>query len=127
MQDAVGVVLIPVGRSFRSLPDNEIRCLFLPVERSAPYFIESNANPLPILRQRARLLFAERRQPVRIRIERTRLSMAHNGQRAHFASSSLAMDSMCTSSGPSASRSVRELAHIAASSKSWHTPAAPCA
>src|SRR3954451_8676234 len=44
-----------------------------------------------------------------------------------FFSSVLAIASRCTSSGPSASRSVRVCAHIAASGKSSQTPAAPCA
>src|SRR5579885_1976488 len=47
--------------------------------------------------------------------------------RSYFASSSFATVSRCTSSGPSASRRVREFAHIAAYSKSWETPAPPCA
>ena len=42
-------------------------------------------------------------------------------------SSHFAMDSRWTSSGPSASRKVRELAQAAASSKSSETPAPPCA
>jgi len=41
--------------------------------------------------------------------------------------SSFAMFSLCTSSGPSARRSVRALAHIHARGVSWHTPCAPCA
>ena len=42
-------------------------------------------------------------------------------------SSSLAIVSRCTSSGPSASRSVRACAHACARNVSWLTPCAPCA
>src|SRR6185369_9140641 len=44
-----------------------------------------------------------------------------------FESSSFAIASRWTSSGPSASRIVREWAHADASGKSSDTPAAPCA
>src|SRR5207302_7357132 len=44
-----------------------------------------------------------------------------------FPSSSLATASVCTSSGPSASRRVRTLAHALARKVSCETPAAPCA
>src|ERR1043165_8151525 len=44
-----------------------------------------------------------------------------------FFSSSFAIASRCTSSGPSAKRSVRELAHAAAHSKSCEIPPPPCA
>src|ERR1700722_9157994 len=43
----------------------------------------------------------------------------------HRPSSNFAMDSRCTSSGPSASRSVRELAHPHARGKSPETPPPP--
>ena len=46
---------------------------------------------------------------------------------ACFFNSHFATASRCTSSGPSASLRVRELAHAAAHSKSWQTPAPPCA
>src|ERR1700729_1493168 len=42
-------------------------------------------------------------------------------------SSRRASERLCTSSGPSANRRVRALAHRYASGKSWLTPAAPCA
>src|SRR5437899_2076511 len=45
----------------------------------------------------------------------------------HFPSSHFAIDSVCTSSGPSASRSVRTLAQALARNVSSETPAPPCA
>src|SRR5690606_6632262 len=49
--------------------------------------------------------------------------------RAHqryFRSSARAREFLCTSSGPSANRSVRMPAYISASGKSWLRPPAPC-
>ncbi len=46
---------------------------------------------------------------------------------AYLRSSSLAICARCTSSGPSASRSVLLCAYMAATGKSWQTPPPPCA
>jgi hypothetical protein len=46
---------------------------------------------------------------------------------SHFESSCFAMLSICTSSGPSARRRVRQLAQAPARKVSWQTPAAPWA
>jgi hypothetical protein len=54
-------------------------------------------------------------------------SRSSPGKSMWRASSSLAIALRCTSSGPSARRSVRLCAHIIASGNSSDTPAAPCA
>src|SRR5215469_731025 len=109
------------------------------LESSAVDFFEADGASAEEVTERDRLSLADGGKAIRVVLESSSLRVTDQDQRAHFpgvearalpstrSSSILAMDSRWTSSGPSARRSVRELAHAAASTVSWHTPAAPCA
>src|SRR5579863_5575138 len=136
-QNAIRVVFVEFWHRRGLREARQLRRASMAPQRSGVNLIEADVARLPELAQCNRLLFTNRRQPIRILVENCRLCVPDQHQRAHFAgadaralpstrsSSSLAMDSRCTSSGPSARRSVREFAHAPARKVSWLTPAAP--